>query len=114
MQQAGGSFAGASFHCYSGSVGQQDTFHNAFPSKEVYFTECSGSQGSDWWSDIKARRHFRISVSITLMQSISGTWTIYTSVPWSTGLLLSQCKSIGNHLSGVLRLTAVNQVEFGP
>ncbi|KAI0087785.1 glycoside hydrolase superfamily [Irpex rosettiformis] len=53
IQQANSAFAGVSFHCYSGSVGQQDTFHNAFPSKEVYFTECSGSQGSDWWSDIK-------------------------------------------------------------
>ncbi|KAG9086493.1 hypothetical protein FS749_003610 [Ceratobasidium sp. UAMH 11750] len=53
MNAAGSSFTGASFHCYGGSVANQDTFHNAFPSKEVYFTECSGTLGSDWWGDIK-------------------------------------------------------------
>ncbi|KAJ8503103.1 hypothetical protein ONZ45_g11150 [Pleurotus djamor] len=53
MQQAGNAFAGAAFHCYGGSVSDQDTFRNAFPSKEIYFSECSGTFGSDWWSDIK-------------------------------------------------------------
>ncbi|KZO96858.1 glycoside hydrolase family 30 protein [Calocera viscosa TUFC12733] len=46
-------FAGASFHCYSGTVDQQMSFYNAFPNKEVHFTECIGTYGSDWWSDIK-------------------------------------------------------------
>ena len=54
MQQAQNSFAGVAFHCYSGGVSNQDTFHNAYPNKEVYFSECSGTMGSDWWSDIKA------------------------------------------------------------
>lgn len=36
-------------------MSQQDTFHTAYPQKEIYFTECSGTQGSDWWSDIKVR-----------------------------------------------------------
>ncbi|KAH9922871.1 glycoside hydrolase [Epithele typhae] len=53
MQDAPDAFSGVSFHCYSGSVSQQDTFHSAYPQKEIYFTECSGVQGSDWWSDIK-------------------------------------------------------------
>ncbi|KAG9104052.1 hypothetical protein FRC07_009862 [Ceratobasidium sp. 392] len=53
MNAAGGSFAGVAFHCYGGGVANQDTFHNAFPNKEVYFTECTGTLGSDWWSDIK-------------------------------------------------------------
>lgn len=53
MQQAGNAFAGAAFHCYEGNVADQDNFHNAYPSKEIYFTECTGSMGSDWWSDIK-------------------------------------------------------------
>lgn len=56
MQQAPNAFSGVAFHCYSGTDTQQDTFHNAFPSKEIYFTECTGSAGSDWWSDIKVRR----------------------------------------------------------
>ncbi|KAJ7142496.1 glucan endo-1,6-beta-glucosidase [Mycena epipterygia] len=53
MQDDGAAFDGASFHCYSGSVANQDLFHSAFPSKNIYFTECSGTIGSDWWSDIK-------------------------------------------------------------
>ena len=44
---------GAAFHCYAGNVANQDAFHNAFPNKEVHFTECTGTIGSDWWSDIK-------------------------------------------------------------
>ncbi|KAI9058259.1 glycoside hydrolase family 30 protein [Trametes sanguinea] len=46
-------FAGVAFHCYAGSVGQQDAFHAAYPKKDIFFTECSGTYGSDWWSDIK-------------------------------------------------------------
>ncbi|KAF9460162.1 glycoside hydrolase family 30 protein [Collybia nuda] len=53
MQNAGNAFAGVAFHCYEGGVGNQDTFHNAFPNKEIYFTECTGTINSDWWSDIK-------------------------------------------------------------
>ena len=53
MQQAYNAFAGVSFHCYGGNVAQQDNFHNIYPEKEIYFTECAGTIGSDWWSDIK-------------------------------------------------------------
>ncbi|KAJ7896681.1 glycoside hydrolase [Mycena olivaceomarginata] len=53
MQANGGAFDGVGFHCYAGSVSNQDSFHSAFPSKNIYFTECSGTIGSDWWSDIK-------------------------------------------------------------
>ncbi|KAF8890712.1 glycoside hydrolase superfamily [Infundibulicybe gibba] len=40
-------FDGVAFHCYAGSVDQQDSFHTKFP------TKCAGTIGSDWWSDIK-------------------------------------------------------------
>ncbi|KAJ7871665.1 glucan endo-1,6-beta-glucosidase [Mycena olivaceomarginata] len=53
MQDDGGSYDGVAFHCYAGDVSNQNQFHNAFPSKNIYFTECSGTYGSDWWSDIK-------------------------------------------------------------
>ncbi|KAJ8461900.1 hypothetical protein ONZ51_g11249 [Trametes cubensis] len=53
MDDASSAFSGVAFHCYAGNFTQQDSFHNAFPSKEVYFTECTGEYGSDWWSDIK-------------------------------------------------------------
>ncbi|KAJ7149366.1 glycoside hydrolase family 30 protein [Mycena filopes] len=53
MQQAPTAFAGAAFHCYSGTVGAINNFTAAFPDKEVHLTECSGVYGSDWWGDIK-------------------------------------------------------------
>ncbi|KAJ7225138.1 glucan endo-1,6-beta-glucosidase [Mycena haematopus] len=53
MQDDGGSYDGVAFHCYSGDVSDQAEFHSAFPNKNIYFTECSGTFGSDWWSDIK-------------------------------------------------------------
>ena len=53
MSSAGSAFDGAAFHCYGGDVTGQTTFHNAYPSKNVYFTECTGTYGSDWWSDLK-------------------------------------------------------------
>jgi len=53
MNSYANAFIGVAFHCYAGSVSNQDSFHNAYPSKAIYFTECSGTIGSDWWSDIK-------------------------------------------------------------
>ncbi|KAH9847930.1 glycoside hydrolase [Lenzites betulinus] len=53
IEDASSAFTGVAFHCYEGDVEQQDTFLKSFPNKEVYLTECTGSDGSDWWSDIK-------------------------------------------------------------
>jgi len=53
MQQAENSFDGVSFHCYEGAYTDQASFTSQYPDKEVYFTECTGTLGSDWWSDIK-------------------------------------------------------------
>jgi hypothetical protein len=43
------------FHCYAGSYKNQDSFTALFPDKEVYFTECTGTIGSNFWGDIKVR-----------------------------------------------------------
>ncbi|KAJ4466252.1 glycoside hydrolase [Lentinula aciculospora] len=53
IRDAPDTFAGVAFHCYEGNVANQDAFHNADPSKDIYLTECSGTLGSDWWGDIK-------------------------------------------------------------
>lgn len=37
---------GAAFHCYGGSVDAQSTVHDAYPTKDIYFTECSGGEWS--------------------------------------------------------------------
>jgi glucosylceramidase len=34
--------SGVAWHCYAGSVGAQENVHAAYPSKDAYFTECSG------------------------------------------------------------------------
>ena len=53
MQANGSAFAGVAFHCYEGSYQQVASFTSQFPNAEVYLTECTGTVGSDWWSDIK-------------------------------------------------------------
>jgi glucosylceramidase len=35
--------AGTAYHCYYGDPGAQTALHEAFPAKDVFFTECSGS-----------------------------------------------------------------------
>jgi glucosylceramidase len=42
---AGKWLTGTAFHCYSGDPSRQTALHNAFPDKEIWFTECSGSHG---------------------------------------------------------------------
>jgi glucosylceramidase len=37
--------SGTAFHCYSGDPSRQTDLHRAFPDKEIWFTECSGSHG---------------------------------------------------------------------
>jgi glucosylceramidase len=39
--------AGTAFHCYSGDPESQSALHDAHPDKDIYFTECSGTQSSD-------------------------------------------------------------------
>ena len=44
---AGPYTAGVAWHCYAGAPSAQTTVHNAFPNKDTYFTECSGTQSSN-------------------------------------------------------------------
>ena len=39
--------SGTAYHCYYGDPSAMTTLHNEFPDKDIYFTECSGSQSSD-------------------------------------------------------------------
>lgn len=38
--------AGTAYHCYAGDPSAQTALHDAFPAKDVFFTECSGSHGA--------------------------------------------------------------------
>ena len=55
--------SGTAFHCYSGDPARQSELHDAFPAKDVYFTECSGSHGPDdpftWYFESTLRWHMR-------------------------------------------------------
>ena len=39
--------AGTAFHCYFGDPERQSELHDAFPEKDIYFTECSGTLSGD-------------------------------------------------------------------
>ncbi len=42
---------GVAWHCYAGDVSAQTTVRNAYPDKDVYFTECSGGAWESSWGD---------------------------------------------------------------
>ena len=44
--------AGSSFHCYAGDPSAQSTVKTAFPSKDIWFTECSGITSSSFSGDL--------------------------------------------------------------
>ena len=39
--------SGIAYHCYSGDPSKMTALHNQFPGKDIYFTECSGSQSGN-------------------------------------------------------------------
>ncbi|KZW00253.1 glycoside hydrolase family 30 protein [Exidia glandulosa HHB12029] len=53
MQKAGKAFAGAAWHCYNGGLSDSQDFISAYPDAENYFTECTGTFGTDWWKNLK-------------------------------------------------------------
>ena len=75
-------FDGVAFHCYGGDVSDQDIWHNAFPTKELYFTECTGTLGSDWWSDLIVSEPATILRHVPFIQP-------FTSMPWRIFLLVA-------------------------
>jgi glucosylceramidase len=47
-----GYLAGSSFHCYAGSVSAQSQVEQAYPAKDIWFTECTGTVGSSFAGDL--------------------------------------------------------------
>lgn len=45
--------AGTAFHCYGGDPGAQGTLKKAYPAKDIWFTECTGSSPGDVTADLK-------------------------------------------------------------
>lgn len=51
--QAGSYTSGSAWHAYAGSVTVQTTVHNAYPTKDIYFTEITASQPDNFGSDLQ-------------------------------------------------------------
>ena len=43
--------AGVAWHCYKGNPAAQTQVRDAYPDKDVYFTECSGGEGNAKWQE---------------------------------------------------------------
>ncbi|KAG8215401.1 glycoside hydrolase superfamily [Butyriboletus roseoflavus] len=114
MQQAGSAFDGVSFHCYEGTVSDQAYFTSQYPSKEVFFTECTGTIGSDWWSDIKWYMDNLFIGSINYGSSTGLMWNL--ALDGTGGAELPGSNSCGGGCRGVVQINndgtwSVNQ-EF--
>ena len=80
---------GVAWHCYGGDVSAQLTVHNAYPTKDAYFTECSGGEWSSGWAED--------------LKFFVGTLVIESTRNWSKGALLWNLaldENHGPHLGG--------------
>jgi len=64
--------AGTSFHCYAGDVNAQSQVKTAYPDKDIWFTECTGSVGSGFAGDLVWNsEHLLIGATRNWARSIS-------------------------------------------
>ena len=69
---AGAVVSGTSFHCYAGDVSAQSAVHTAYPTKDIWFTECSGVMGSSFAGDLVWNsEHLLIGATRNWARSIS-------------------------------------------
>jgi len=66
--------AGVAWHCYAGDVSAQSQVHDSFPTKDAYFTECSGG---DWAPDFAGSLQWNVRTLI-----------IGATRNWARGVLL--------------------------
>ncbi|ESQ88964.1 glycosyl hydrolase [Asticcacaulis sp. AC460] len=81
--------AGVAWHCYGGDVSAQSTVHDAYPTKDAYFTECSGGA---WAADFGPNFGWQMKNLI-----------IGSTRNWAKGVLmwnLALDESHGPHLGG--------------
>jgi len=64
--------AGSSFHCYAGDPSAQSIVETAFPAKDIWFTECSGTVGSSFAGDLVWQaEHLLIGATRNWARSVS-------------------------------------------
>jgi glucosylceramidase len=90
------------WHCYAGDVSAQDNVHAAFPSKNAYFTECSGGGWAPVWADN--------------LKWFVGTLVIGSTRGWAKGVALWNLaldENAGPHLGGCGNCRGVITINSG-
>ncbi|KAH9920959.1 glycoside hydrolase superfamily [Fomitopsis serialis] len=114
MGQAADSFDGVAFHCYEGHVSQQETFHDAYPNKNIYFTECVGLFNGDWWGDVKAYLRNDVIGTVNNFARNAAFWNLV--LDGSGGPKLPGTSSCGgkNQCRGVITLNSDGSYTRNP
>jgi glucosylceramidase len=105
--------AGSAFHCYAGDVSAQSTLEAAYPSKSIWFTECSGTVGSSFAGDLAWNtEHLLIGATRNWARSVS-LWNLaldQNSGPKNGGC--SNCRGVVTINDSVSPSTISNNVEY--
>jgi glucosylceramidase len=90
------------WHCYAGDVSAQDNVHAVYPSKDAYFTECSGGGWALVWADN--------------LKFFVGTLIIGSTRGWAKGVALWNLaldENAGPHLGGCGNCRGVITINSG-
>ena len=105
--------AGTAFHCYNGNVGAQSAVQAAYPAKDIWFTECSGTVGSSFAGDLVWNaQNLLIGATRNWARSIS-LWNLaldQNSGPTNGGCM--GCRGVVTIDSSTSPATITNNVEY--
>lgn len=105
--------AGSAFHCYAGDVANQSLVESAYPSKGIWFTECSGTVGSSFAGDLAWNaENLLIGATRNWARSVS-LWNLaldQNSGPQNGGC--ANCRGVVTIDSSVSPVTITNNVEY--
>ena len=110
---AAGFLAGSAFHCYAGDVSNQSAVESAYPSKGIWFTECSGTVGSSFAGDLAWNtENLLIGATRNWARGVS-LWNLaldQNSGPQNGGC--KNCRGVVTIDSSVSPATITNNVEY--
>ncbi len=105
--------AGSAFHCYAGDVSAQSTVEAAYPTKGIWFTECSGTVGSSFAGDLQWNaENLLIGATRNWARSIS-LWNLaldQNSGPKNGGC--TNCRGVVTIDDSTSPATITNNVEY--
>ena len=105
--------SGSAFHCYGGDVSAQATVKNAYPGKDIWFTECSGTTNTQFAGDLAWNAdHLLIGATRNWARSIS-LWNLaldQNSGPQNGGC--TNCRGVVTIDSSTSPATITNNVEY--